>query len=133
MRRLAATALAAALAACRADPATVVDAARAALAAKDDAAFRALCEPKAAKLLAEAEAAVARSGRVYRVLQGGHPTARLLPEGEVVSVDELGHRAVVVTRSKKPSPRVPLRLIDGQWRIDLLEMPQFAEALRPER
>ena len=131
MRRV--FALAILLSACRDEPAQVLDQARNALAAKDDAAFLALCEPRAAELLAAAPAAVAQSGRVWKVLRDGRPTARLLPDGEVVSVEENGHRALVVTRSAKPASRVPMRLVAGQWRIDLLEMPQFAEAIRPER
>ena len=121
------------LTACRDDPATVLDQARVALAAKDDAAFLALCEPRAAALLTAAPTVVAQSGRVFRVLRDGRPSARLLPDGEVDSVVENGHRAIVQTRSKKPASRVPMRLVQGQWRIDLLEMPQFAEAIQPER
>ncbi len=131
MRRVVALVLL--LTACRDAPDVVLDQARNALAAKDDAAFLALCEPRAAALLTAAPAVVAQSGRVFRVLRDGRPTARLLPDGEVAAVEENGHRAVVVTRSKKPASRVPMRLVDGQWRIDLLEMPQFAEAIGPER
>ena len=121
------------LSACRDDPAEVLDQARNALAAKDEAAFLALCEPRAAELLTAAPQVVAQSGRVFKVLRDGRPSARLLPDGEVATVEENGHRAIVLTRSKKPGGRVPMRLVDGQWRIDLLEMPQFAEAIRPER
>jgi hypothetical protein len=121
------------LSACRDEPADVLDQARAALAAKDDGAFLALCEPHAAAILTAAPGVVNQSGRVYKVLRDGRPTARLLPDGEVVSVEENGHRAIVVTRSKKPASRVPMRLVEGQWRIDLLEMPQFADAISPER
>lgn len=131
MRRL--VALAILLPACREDPAQVLVDARNALVAKDDAAFLALCEPRAAELLTAAPKVVAQSGRVFKVLREGRPTARLLPNGEVLAVEENGHRAVVVTASKKPGGRVPMRLVDGQWRIDLLEMPQFADAIRPER
>ncbi len=131
MRRVLATVLL--LSACRDDPASVFDQARNALAAKDDAAFLQLCEPRAAALLTAAPAVVTQSGRVFKVLRDGRPTARLLPDGEVVSVAENGHRAVVTTRSKKPASRVPMLLVAGQWRIDLLEMPQFAEAIQPER
>ncbi len=131
MRRLLATLLL--LTACRDEPADVLDHARAALAAKDDAAFLGLCEPRAAALLTAAPTVVNQSGRVYKVLRDGRPTARLLPDGDVVSVEENGHRAIVTTRSKKPASRVPMRLVEGQWRIDLLEMPQFAEAISPER
>ena len=127
------------LSACRDEPADVLEQARNALAAKDDAAFIALCEPRAAELLTAAPLAVAQSGRVFKVLREGRPTARLLPDGEVVSVAENQHRALVVTRSSKPASRVPMRLVAGpsslspQWRIDLLEMPQFAAAVQPER
>lgn len=127
------------LSACRDDPAQVLEQARNALAAKDDAAFIALCEPRAAALLTAAPLAVAQSGHVFKVLHDGRPTSRLLPDGEVVSVEVNGHRALVVTRSGKPAARVPMRLVTGenslggQWRIDLLEMPQFADAVRPER
>ena len=131
MRR--AIALAVLLTACRDDTAEVLTQARNALATKDDAAFLALCEPQAAQLLAAVPQVVTQSGRVFKVLREGRPTSRLLPDGEIASVEENGHRAIVVTRSRKAGGRVPMRLIAGQWRIDLLEMPQFAAAIRPER
>ncbi len=131
MRRVVAIVLL--LSACRADPADVLGAARRALASRDDAAFLALCEPRAAELLTAASNVVAQSGHVFKVLRDGRPTPRLLPDGEVLTVEENGHRAIVVTRSRKPGGRVPMRLVEGQWRIDLLEMPQFADAIRPER
>jgi hypothetical protein len=121
------------LSACRDDPAQVLDQARNTLAAKDDAAFIALCEPRAAELLTAAPQVVSQSGRVFKVLRDGRPTARLLPDGEVVSVAENKNRALVVTRSSKPASRVPMRLVAGEWRIDLLEMPQFTAAVQPDR
>lgn len=119
------------LSACRDDPVAVLEQARSALAAKDEAGFAALCEPKAAALVAAVPGVVTQSGKTWKVWKDGRPSSHLLPDGDVVEVVEQGHRAVVVTRGKKLGGQVPMRLVGGQWRIELLEMPQFAEAVRP--
>lgn len=131
-RRLAALlALALGCAACRDDPATVVGAARDALAAQDDEAFLELCEPRAAAFLREASAVQKRSGRLLKVLRDGRPTPSLLPKGEIGEVVEAGHRALVVVRQGERKEQVPLRLIRGKWRLDLLETEQLLAAMRP--
>ena len=119
--------------ACRDDPAVVLDQARTALATRDEAAFIALCDPKSAELLRAAPEVVRQSGRKWQLFHEGRPTPRLLPEGEVVDVVEQGQRAVVTLRTKKPNGQVPMRLVDGEWRLDLLTMPQFTDAVTPRR
>ena len=115
---------------CRDAPDVVLTEARQALVQKDTEAFLLLLEPKAAALLRAAPQVVSRSGSVYKVLRDGKPTGVLLPKGEVVDVVETGHRAVVVVKGTEKA-QVPMRLCDGQWRIDLLEMDTFYRALRP--
>jgi len=117
--------------ACRDDPASVVGAARDALAAQDDEGFLALCAPNAAALLREAALVQKRSGRLLKVLRDGRPTPMLLPKGEIGEVVESGHRAVVEVRQGDRKERVPLRLIRGQWKIDLMESEQLLLAMRP--
>ena len=119
------------LTACREDPAVVVVHAREALAAHDDAAFIALCEPQAAALLRAVPRVERQSGHLWHVWREGRPTSRLLPDGDLVDVRTDGQRAVVTVQTKKPDGQVPLRLVDGRWRLDLLTMPQFRQAVRP--
>ncbi len=78
---------------CRDEPAVVVDAARAALEARDEEAFLALCEPRAADLLRRGELVQKRSGRVFKVLRDGKPTTALLPKGDLGETVQWGHRA----------------------------------------
>lgn len=117
--------------ACRDEPATVVSAARDALAAQDDEAFLALCAPNAAAFLREAEVVQKRSGRLLKVLRDGRPTPMLLPKGEIGEVVEAGHRALVEVRQGERKERVPLRLIRGKWKIDLIETEQLLTAMQP--
>lgn len=117
--------------ACRDDPATVVSAARDALAAQDDEAFLDLCAPNAAALLREASLVQKRSGRLLKVLRDGKPTPMLMPKGEIGEVVEAGQRALVEIRQGDRKERVPLRLIRGKWKIDLMETEQLLLAMRP--
>jgi outer membrane murein-binding lipoprotein Lpp len=119
------------LAGCRDSPEDVIAQARQTLAAKDDAGFLTLLEPKSAAFLQAAPDVVNKSGKVYRVLRDGRPTTALLPKGEAVEVVEQGTLAVVMFKQGQETARVPLRLIEGQWRIDLLESDLFLQALQP--
>lgn len=123
--------LSALAAGCREEPAAVVESARSALKSGDDEAFLALCEPSAADLLRRGELVQKRSGRVFKVLRDGKPTTTLLPKGDVGEVVESGQRAVVELRKGDRKELVPLRLVRGQWRIDLLEMDSFLQAMQP--
>lgn len=116
---------------CRDAPDVVLTEARQALAQRDTETFLDLLEPRAAALLRAAPQVVSRSGSVYKVLREGKPTASLLPKGEIADVVETGHRAVVVLKAGGTKAQVPMRLCQGQWRIDLLEMDTFYRALRP--
>lgn len=116
---------------CRDAPDVVLAEARNALTAKDDEAFLRLVEPGAKKLLQAAPQVVTRSGKTFKVLEAGRPTPALLPAGEIVGVTENGKRAVVELKRGGGKARVPMVLVSGQWRIDLLEMDTFWNAARP--
>jgi hypothetical protein len=119
------------LAGCRDEPSVVVDAARAALEARDEDAFLALCEPRAADLIRRGELVQKRSGRMFKVLRDGKPTTALLPKGDLGETVESGHRAVVEVKKGDLVQRVPLRLVRGQWKVDLMEMDLFLDAMQP--
>jgi len=124
-------ALLALCAGCRDAPAEVLGNARNALAARNEVQFLALVEPRAAALLRNMPEVMNKSGRQYKVLRDGKPGSNLLPKGDVADVVESGKRAVVVVKQGRAASQVPMRLIEGQWRIDLLEMDSFHEAIRP--
>lgn len=120
------------LAGCRDAPDVVLASARNALQSRDEAGFLGLLEPRAAAFLRTVPSVVSKSGRVFKILRDGKPGANLLPKGDVVDVVETGPRAVVVkVRQGKMEAKVPMRLVEGQWRIDLLEMDSFYQQIRP--
>lgn len=122
-----------ALCGCRDDPVDVLAQARTALATKDEATFLELLEPRAASLLRAAPATVSKSGQRFKVLRSGKVSAELIPKGEVVDTIESGKRAVVVVKSTTGKFDVPLRLVEGKWRLDLLEMDTFYTAVHPTK
>jgi hypothetical protein len=128
---VAAVLFASGLCACRDAPDVVFDSARAALADRDPDAFLALCEPGARALIERGEVVNKRSARIFKVLADGKPTAALLPKGDVSEVIESGHRAVVKIKRGDAVSIVPMRLVRGHWKIDLMEMDAFYEALEP--
>ncbi len=130
-KTLLALALLVALAGCRDDPKVVFEGARDTLAAKDVAGFLKLLTPPARDFLARADHVSKKSGRVFKVLRDGKPTKRLLPKGDVVDVVENGRKCVVVVKKGSKTSQVPMRLVRGQWRIDLLEMDSFLAAMTP--
>jgi hypothetical protein len=117
---------------CRDAPEVVFAEAKLALQQRDEAGFVALLEPGAQAFLAAATDVVGKSGRVFRVLKDGKPSPALLPKGEVKDVIERGKRAEVIVVQGSQKAIVPLRLIDGQWRIDLLEMTSFQATVKPQ-
>ncbi|MSP91835.1 MAG: hypothetical protein EXR79_08575 [Myxococcales bacterium] len=120
-----------ALVACRDAPEIVYGNARQALQSRDDAAFLDLLEPRSRTLLEAAPGVVSQSGRAFRVLRDGKPSPALLPKGEVKEAIERGRRAEVVVVQGNRKVSVPMRLVEGQWRIDLLDMDAFYANLRP--
>jgi hypothetical protein len=117
---------------CRDDPRAVLGDARQALKNRDEAAFLALLEPRSRALLEDAARVGKRSGQTWKVLNDSLISAGLLPKGEVVGepVDN-GQQAVVMVNQGSVTRRVPLRLVQGQWRIDLLETDTFWAMARP--
>jgi hypothetical protein len=120
-----------ALAGCRDAPEIVLAEARQALQARDEPAFVSLVEPRAAELLARSNDVVAKSGHTWKVLRDGRPAPTMLPKGEVSTVVENGKRAVVIVQQGTQQGQVPMRLVQGQWKIDLLEMDTFYQLVRP--
>lgn len=123
--------LAATAAACRDEPEVVVQDARDALAANDVDGFLALCEPRLAAFLREAEQVQRQSGRALKVLRDGRPRSTLLPKGEIGDTEEAGKRAVVVVRLGDVQEKVPLRLVRGRWKLDLMETERFLDQMKP--
>lgn len=123
--------LACLLTGCRDAPELVLAEARQALQARDEPAFVKLIEPRAADLLARSSEVVAKSGHTWKVLRDGRPAPTLLPKGDVSTVLENGKRAVVIVQQGTQQGLVPMRLVQGQWKIDLLEMDTFYQLVRP--
>ncbi len=109
----------------------MVEAARIALSTQDDDAFLALCEPKTAALLRNGTKVQKESGRVWKLLRDGRPSPALLPKGDIAEVIESGPVAMVEVRLANTTSRVPLRLVRGQWRLDLIESDTLLAAIRP--
>lgn len=120
-----------ALCGCRDDAKVVFETARDTLEAKDVPGFLLLVTPKARAFLQRADDVSKRSGRTFRVLRDGAPTKALLPKGDVTDVVEQGRRCVVVVTQGRRKQQVPMRLVRGQWRIDLMEMDSFLAAMQP--
>lgn len=117
---------------CRDDPAVVFAEARQALQSRDEPAFLRLLEPRSAALLRASDKVIAKSGRAWKVLRDGRPSPALLPKGDIVGEPiENGREAVVMVHQGVVQRRVPMRLVQGQWRIDLLEMDTFYQLVRP--
>jgi hypothetical protein len=121
------------LTACRDDPRVVLETARQALDNRDETAFLATLEPRSRALLEQAERVGKQSGHSWKVLRDGRPTAALLPKGEVSGEPVVnGHVAVVMVNQGMVTKRVPMRLVQGQWRLDLLESDSFWSLARPD-
>ena len=116
---------------CREEPKIVFESARDALKAKDVDGFLKLVTPKTRDFLRSADDVSKRSGRTFKVLRDAQPTSRLLPSGEISDVVEQGRRCIVVVKKGRALQQVPMRLVRGQWRIDLLEMDTFLAAIGP--
>jgi|GEM_PF-2735767 len=123
--------LSAALGGCREEPTIVFTSARDALAAQDVEGFLDLLTPQARDFLSRADKVSKASGRAFKILRDAKPTKRLLPAGDVTDVVEDGRRCVLVIKKGRNKNQVPMRLVRGQWRIDLLEMDSFMEAIKP--
>ena len=116
---------------CRDEPNVVIEAARDALKQKDSDTFLQLLTPRSAELLRRADQVNRRSGKNFKVLRSGRPTPALMPKGDLLEPVIDGKLCTVM--AKKGTARVPviLRLVRGQWRIDLLEMQTLQTELSP--
>lgn len=127
------------LSACRDAPEVVVKSAREALERKDSDAFLALVDPQSRAFLRRSRDVVRRSGQTYEVVGAKDFPPSLLPDGELVEdpddgdycVVSQGKLCVVEAKSGRKSVRIPLRLVRGQWRVALLEMEPFLQAVLP--
>ncbi|MBM4345520.1 MAG: hypothetical protein FJ100_19280 [Deltaproteobacteria bacterium] len=89
-------------------------------------------EPRAAGLLRTAPAVEKKSTGQFTVFATCKPPPNVLPDGDVVRV-ELGEKRSVVRLKKrkgKGEVEVPMVLVDGHWKLDLLEMPTFGAAIQ---
>ncbi len=142
---LLAVAVALSLAACRDPPEIVLQSARDALADLGKIAcsnqdqlpdaienFAQYVEPRAAGLLRTAPQVEKKSTGQFTVFVTCKPPPTVLPDGEVVKV-ELGEKRSVVRLKKKKGKgefEVPMVLVEGHWKLDLLEMPTFGAAIQ---
>ena len=116
---------------CRQEPDAVVDAARTALEDKNIDGFYELVTPRSVSLLQRGVEVAKRSGRVFKLLRSKTPNKAMLPTGtpEAVSID--GKVCTMLYKKGQRRHRVVLRLVRGQWRIDLVEMDLFIQAIGP--
>ncbi|MBM4345466.1 MAG: hypothetical protein FJ100_19005 [Deltaproteobacteria bacterium] len=135
----------ASLAACRDPPELVLQNARDALADLGKIAcsnqdqlpdaienFAQYVEPRAAGLLRTAPSVEKKSTDQFTVFVTCKPPPGVLPDGEVAKVEQADKRSVVRIKKKKGKGEVevPMVLVDGHWKLDLLEMPTFGAAIQ---
>ena len=125
--------LIAGLSGCRQPPAEVFEQAREALKAKQDDEFERLCTKKTRKFLSNARTIVKKSSREFKVLASGRLNHSIMPKGDVVDTVERGHLCVLIVKKGNQRNTVPMRLEQGQWRIDLLEMDSFLSVVMPPK
>lgn len=116
---------------CRDEPTLVIEAARDALKQKDHDAFLQLLTPKSADLLRQGDLVHRKSSKNFKVLRSGHPTPAVLPKGELLEPIIDGQLCTVMAQKGTAKVPVILRLVRGQWRIDLLEMQSMQTELSP--
>ncbi len=122
---LIAAALCAPLSGCRDQPRVVIESARDALKQKDADTFLALLTPRSADFLRQADKVGKKSARAFKVLRAGRPSPTLLPKGDLEEPAIDGQLCTVMAKKGTLRQPVIMRLIRGQWRIDLLEMSQL--------
>jgi hypothetical protein len=89
-------------------------------------------EPKAAKLLLAAPDVARTSTGQFSVFVTCKPPPTVIPVGEVVKVEAEATVAKVWVKGKgsKGNLLIPMQLVDGRWKIALLDMDSFAAAIR---
>lgn len=90
-------------------------------------------EPRAAALIRSAPDVEKSSSGQFKVFVTCKPPPSVLPPGEVVKVEQPSEITAFIKlqgKAGKPGPEVPMVLIDGRWKIDLLEMESFTQAIK---
>lgn len=90
-------------------------------------------EPRAAGLITAAPEVEKTSSGQFKVFVTCKPPPSVLPVGEIIKVEESSDTTAVVKvkgKSAKSQVDVPMVLVQGRWRIDLLEMDSFAQAIK---
>lgn len=90
-------------------------------------------EPRAAALIRSAPDVEKTSSGQFKVFVTCKPPPSVLPQGEVAKVEQLSEVTVLLRlqgKAGKPGPEVPMVLVDGRWKIDLLEMDSFLQAIK---
>ncbi len=119
------------VAGCRDEPRVVIESARDALKQKDNDTFFDCLTPRSADFLRKAEYVGKKSARAFKVLRAGRPSSTLLPKGELLEPVFDGNVCTVIAKKGTKKEPVIMRLIRGQWRIDLLEMSQLQLEMTP--
>jgi hypothetical protein len=88
-------------------------------------------EPRAAALVQAAPQVERGSSGQFKVFATCKPPPSILPAGEVLQVEtqQQTARVVVQAKGKKSGVVVPMVLVDGRWKIALLDMDSMAQAL----
>ncbi len=116
---------------CRDEPEAVVDAARTALEDKDIDGFYELLTPRSVALLRRGGEVSKRSAQVFKLLRSRVPNKAMMPTGSPEAMSIEGKVCTMLYKKGQRKHRVVLRLVRGQWRIDLVEMDAFIEAIGP--
>lgn len=89
-------------------------------------------EPKAAKLIQAAPEVGRTSTGQFTVFVTCKPPPTVLPAGEVVKVEAEPTVAKVWVKGKgsKGNLMIPMQLVEGRWKIALLDMDSFTAAIR---
>lgn len=116
---------------CRDEPQVVIENARTALEQNDQDGFLQLVTPRTADFLRQAKRVHRRSGKNFKVLRAGPPTTVILPKGDLMEPVIDGQLCTVMAKKGTAREPVILRLVRGQWRIDLLEMQSMRTQLSP--
>lgn len=89
-------------------------------------------EPRAARLILAAPEVDRTSTGQFKVFVTCKPPPTVLPPGEVVKVEAEPTVARVWVKGKgsKANIAIPMQLVQGRWKLALLDMESFAQAIR---
>jgi len=95
-------------------------------------AFARHVEPRAAAILRKAPEIEKTSSGLFTVFETCKPPPTVLPPGDIAGID-IGERRSVV-KVKKPGSKtesdIPFVLVEGRWKVDLLEIPAFRASIQ---